>query len=130
MALLHVARRVGIPALRLAPASRLSSAVGSGPLASRSSQVGYSNGVGKATKKGNIAGKEKDSRDEIFEALCELKESLVATRVAIEAARRRRKIVYRGLTAGVVGVTMYTISCILEEERERRREILRFLSEE
>ncbi|CAL5067123.1 unnamed protein product [Urochloa decumbens] len=69
MALRYVARRIGTPVLRLAPSPRLSSAVGSGPLASRSSQVGYSNGVGKATKKGSIAGKEKDSRDEIFEAL-------------------------------------------------------------
>ncbi|CAN6222415.1 unnamed protein product, partial [Urochloa humidicola] len=128
MALRFLARRIGTPALRWAPAPRLSPP--SGPLASRSSQVGYSNGAGKAKKMGNVAGKGKGSRDEIFEALGELKESMVATRVAVEAAKRRRKIVYRGLTAGVVGLTLYTIPCIIQEERQRRREIQRFLSEE
>ncbi|CAN6170869.1 unnamed protein product, partial [Urochloa humidicola] len=127
MALRFLARRIGTPALRWAPAPRLSPP--SGPLASRSSQVGYSNGVGKARKMVNteLAGKEKVPRRGIFEALGELEESTIAMREAMQRARKRRDRIY--LTSAVL-IVGGTLSCIVQGDMARQVEIKKLLSDE
>ncbi|CAN6196850.1 unnamed protein product, partial [Urochloa humidicola] len=130
MALRFLARRIGTPALRWAPAPRLSPpAPPSGPLASHSSQVGFSNGVGKARKMVNteLAGKEKVPRREIFEALGELEESTIAMREAMQRERKRRDRIY--LTSAVL-IMGGTLSCIVQGDMARQVEIKKLLSDE
>ncbi|CAN6212973.1 unnamed protein product [Urochloa humidicola] len=122
MALRYVARRVGVPALRRASGPRVSPSTASGPLASRSSQAGYSNGDAAQKIREKLASswtEEKNALDR--DAVVRIKASYQATIDAIERSKRM-EILHRRLdmacnVAGV-GLGLYIFSCIPAEAIE------------
>ncbi|CAN6170725.1 unnamed protein product [Urochloa humidicola] len=115
MALRYLARRVGMPALRRASGPRVSPSTASGPVASRSSQAGYSNGD---------AG-QKQSSQELTKRLAKSNASFSATADAIMRANRMRKIelrMYMGSAVISVCLAGYILAAVSREARSIMRE--------
>ncbi|CAL5091713.1 unnamed protein product [Urochloa decumbens] len=122
MALRYVARRVGVPGLRRASGPRVSPSTASGPLASRSSQAGYSNGdaAQKMKKKlGSSLTEEKNASGS--DAVARIKASYQSTIDAIERSKRMEKLHRRlnmGSSVAGIGLGLYIFSCIPREAIE------------
>ncbi|CAN6196748.1 unnamed protein product [Urochloa humidicola] len=107
MALRYLARRVGVPALCRASGPRVSPSTASGPLASRSSQAGYSNGDAAWKKRLGQSLAEKNGAEVDIDEVAEFEASFQATREVVEHARRMEKLKWRFfLGSGAAGAVL------------------------
>ncbi|TVU40585.1 hypothetical protein EJB05_14052 [Eragrostis curvula] len=113
MALRVMARRVGIPAFRQASVPRVSPSAGSGPLASRSSQAGYSNNTkADAARKMRHAEISKSAEKEVEEEVAKVKASFKEAREAIKDARRREARYWKVVVgSGAAGFALAVYTC-------------------
>ncbi|TVU40596.1 hypothetical protein EJB05_14063 [Eragrostis curvula] len=113
MALRFVARTVGIPAFRQASIPRVSPSACFGPLASRSSQAGYSNWTeADAARKMRHAEIKKSAEKEIEEEVAKIKASFKQAREAIKDARKREARYWKVVVgSGAAGFTLALYTC-------------------